>query len=75
MHEGDLMSRRLAHRPRHHLTRITPHRLYPSKRDYLRQRWVYRQQGVSYLKRPLGYSLSLVPWGWKKTLFENRRHA
>lgn len=69
------MSRRLAHRPRHNPARITPRRFSQSNRDYLRQRWTYRQQGISYLKRPLGYSLSLVPWGWKNTLFENRRRA
>jgi hypothetical protein len=37
---------------------------------------MYRQQGISYLKRPLGYSLSLVPWGWKLlTRHEIRRRA
>jgi hypothetical protein len=69
------MSRRLAHRPHHHLTRATSRPFSQSQREYLRQRWVYRQQHIPYPKRPLGYGLSLVPWGWKLTLPEIRRRA
>ncbi len=58
------MSRRIAHRPRHHFTRVAPRPLRYSSQDYLRQRWTYRQQRVSYAKRQPGYGLSLVPWGW-----------
>jgi hypothetical protein len=58
------MSRRLAHRPRHHLSRVNPPTHHSSHQDYLRQRWTYRQRQAIYTRRPLGYSLSLVPWGW-----------
>jgi hypothetical protein len=60
------MSRRLAHRPRHHLVPIQSRALNRSRRDYLHQRWNYRQQYPQYPQTPLGYSLSLVPWGWKR---------
>jgi hypothetical protein len=69
------MSRHLAYRPHHHLTRAIPRPLYQSQREYLRQHWVYRQQSVSYPRRPLGYGLSLVPWGWKLARPEIRRRA
>ena len=69
------MSRRLAHRPHHHLMRATSRPLPQSQREYLRQRWAYRQQSAFYPKRPLGYGLSLVPWGWKLTRPEIRRRA
>ena len=60
------MSRRLAHRPHHHLTRAVPRHLPQSQREYLRQRWVYRQQHIPYpQRRPLGYGLSSVLWNWK----------
>lgn len=55
------MSRRLAHRPRHHFARITPRPLRSSHQDYLRQRWTYRQQRAVYARRQPGYSLALVP--------------
>jgi len=56
--------------------RVTPRSIPQSQREYLRQRWVYRQQGISYVKRPLGYGLSFVPWGWKLlTRPEIRRRA
>ncbi len=69
------MSRRLAHRPHHHLRRIAPRPLPQSQREYLRQRWIYRQQRPSYPKRPLGHGLSLVPFGWKVAFPEFRRRA
>jgi hypothetical protein len=59
------MSRRLAHRPRHHLTRATAHPLRFSHQDYLRQRWTYRQMRPIPPRRPPGYGLGLVPWGWR----------
>ncbi len=58
------MSGRLAHRPRHHLARITPPPLRSARQDFLRQRWTYRQQRTVYTKRQPGYGLALVPWGW-----------
>ena len=59
------MSRRVAHRPRHHLSRVSPRPLRYSSQDYLRQRWIYRQQRMPYVKRQPGYGLTLVPWGWR----------
>jgi hypothetical protein len=69
------MSRRLAHRPHYHLLRPTPRHFSQSHQGYLRQRRVYRQQNFSYLQRPPGYSLSLVPWGWKLARPEIRCRA
>jgi hypothetical protein len=69
------MSRRLAHRPRHYLSRINPQPLRYSRQEYLRQRWTYRQQRATYVKHPLGYGLSLVPWGWRLTREVIRRQA
>lgn len=69
------MSRRLAHRPRYHQARVTPRPLSRSHQDYLRQRWTYRQQRVSYARRPPGYGLSLVPWGWQLVRFPTRYQA
>jgi hypothetical protein len=59
------MSRRLAHRPRHHFMRITPRPLRSSRQDYLRQRWIYRQQRPAFAKRQPGYGLALLPYGWR----------
>ncbi len=59
------MSRRLAHRPRHHFARITPRPLRSSRQDYLRQRWTYRQQRMAFAKHAPGYGLTMVPWGWR----------
>ena len=69
------MSRRLANRPHHHLLRVSPRPLHHSHQEFLRQRWTYRQQRNSYVKRPLGYGLSLVPWGWRLVRGEIRRRA
>ena len=69
------MIRRLAHRPRHHLSRVSPQPLRHSHQDYLRPRWTYRQQRAAYVKRPLGYGLSLVPWGWQFVRDAARRRA
>lgn len=69
------MSRRLAHRPHHHLTRAYPRPLHHSQQEFLRQRWMYRQQRTSYAKRPLGFGLSLVPWGWRLVRNDVRRRA
>ncbi len=70
------MSRRVAHRPHHHLTRPTSRPLPQSQRDYLRHRWVYRQQSTFYARRQQGYGLSLIPWGWRQhTHPEQRRRA
>lgn len=69
------MSRRLAYRPQHHLARTAPRYLPQSQREYLRQRWAYRRQSASYIRRPLGYGLTLVPWGWKPARPEIMRRA
>lgn len=60
------MSRNLAHRPRHHLLRVQPQPLRLAHRAYLHPRWTYRQQRLLLPKHPLGYSLTLVPYGWKR---------
>lgn len=67
------MSRRIAHRPRYHLARVYPQSLRYSRQDYLHQRWIYRQQRPTYVKRPLGYGLSLVPWGWRLVVYDTVR--
>ena len=59
------MSRHLAHRPRHHLRRVQPQAPRHSHQEYLRPRWTYRQQRPFVPKRPLGYSLAFVPYGWQ----------
>lgn len=60
------MSRNLAHRPRHHLLRVQPQPPHLAHRAYLHPRWTYRQQRPLLPKHPLGYSLALVPYGWKR---------
>ncbi len=59
------MSDRLAHRPRYHGTfkHIRPSRHL--QKEYLRNRWAYRRQTPHHEKHSLGYSLSLVPLGYK----------
>lgn len=69
------MSRRLANRPRFHHHRFYPRDLRQSHKEYLRQHWTYRQQRMSYIKRPLGYGLSLVPLGWNTRDAAIRRQA
>lgn len=59
------MSRRLANRPRFHHQRISPRPLHLAHKEYLRQRWTYRQPHVSYTKHPLGHGVSLLPIGWQ----------
>ena len=58
------MSRRFANRPRFHNQRLYARSLHSSDKEYLRQRWTYRQQRTSYPKRSLGYGLSFLPIGW-----------
>lgn len=70
------MSRRLAHRPRHNQAQVTnPRPLARSHQDYLRQRWTYRQHHAPSLPRPLGYGLSLIPWGWQRVYDSVRLQA
>lgn len=69
------MSRRLANRPRFHHQRIYPQSLRLSHKEYLRQHWTYRQQRVVYPGLPLGYGLSLLPFGWHKVRDLIRRQA
>ena len=58
------MSGRIAHRPNYRISRrfAQPSRL--SQKDYLRTRWTYQQQRLQFEKHPLGYSLSLIPFGY-----------
>ncbi len=55
------MSDRLAHRPRYHgpFNRIHPSQY--TQKEFLRNRWTYRRQTLSYEKHTLGYSLAFVP--------------
>ncbi|HLZ56488.1 MAG TPA: hypothetical protein VKR06_06025 [Ktedonosporobacter sp.] len=64
------MSRRIAHRPRY---RNQQQRIPPSlhaRQNLFYSRWAYRRQQLAYEKRPLGYGLSLIPFGYRlmKTL-------
>jgi hypothetical protein len=64
--KGAHMSRRLAYRPRHHITRAAAPPLRFSHQSYLRQRWAYREKHPPIpTRRPPGYGLGLVPWGWR----------
>ncbi|MBV9710963.1 MAG: hypothetical protein JO011_08625 [Ktedonobacteraceae bacterium] len=58
------MSGRIAHRPHYrHVRQFVPS--YKSTRQpFFRTRWSYRRQSPSYEKRPLGYGLSLIPFGY-----------
>ena len=69
------MSRRLANRPRHQQARVYPQPLRHPHKDYLRQRWTYRQQRELFSPRPLGYGLTQLPWGWRPMRTLNRRRA
>ena len=57
------MSRRIAHRPRHHNARYLPQPLPRSHKDYYHHRWTYRRLAVPYQKRKLGQGLLLLPLG------------
>ena len=59
------MSRRIAHRPRYQHMRYLPHLSYRSHKDFLRNRWTYRRQTITYQKRIPGQSLLLIPWGYR----------
>ena len=69
------MSSRIAHRPRFRTPRhlAQPPRL--SQKDYLRTRWTYCRQNAYYEKRPLGYSLSFIPFGYRAMRNLLARHA
>ncbi len=59
------MSRRIAHRPRYR-TMHRPVQISPNARHlFLHTRWVYRRQKPLYEKRPLGYGLALLPFGYR----------
>jgi hypothetical protein len=58
------MSRRLAHRPRYRHLEQTVQTSLHSRQYVFNSHWTYRRQDASaFEKRPLGYSLSLLPWG------------
>lgn len=59
------MSARIAHRPRY---RMMHHPVQPPRNArylFLNNRWTYRGQKLRYEKRPLGYGLSLIPFGYR----------
>lgn len=58
------MSRHLAHHLRSYQVWVAPRPFSRSRQDYLRTYWTYRQQRASYPQHPLGYGLTLVPYGW-----------
>jgi hypothetical protein len=60
------MSSRIAHRPRYRTMRqLAQQTSRHVCRDFLATRWSYRRQTPLYEKRPLGYSLSLLPLGYR----------
>ncbi len=59
------MSRRIAHRPRYRSTRQIISPPHTSHRTFFRERWSYRRQDLAYEKRPLGYGLLFVPFGYR----------
>lgn len=59
------MSSRIAHRPRYRSMKQLAHSSFHPRQEYLRTRWTYRKQSVRYEKRPLGYGLSLIPFGYR----------
>ena len=58
------MSGRIAHRPHYRTMRQTGHLSRSTRQPFFYTRWSYRRQSLSYEKRPLGYSLSLIPFGY-----------
>jgi hypothetical protein len=59
------MSRRIAHRPRYRSTRQIISPPHSSHRTFFRERWSYRRRDLAYEKRPLGYGLLFVPFGYR----------
>lgn len=59
------MSRRIAHRPRYRSIRQIVSPLHNTRRTFFRERWSYRRRDLDYEKRPLGYGLSFVPFGYR----------
>lgn len=55
------MSRRIAHRPRHHIMRNYAQPPLRSHKDYLSTGWTYRRQMLPYPRRALGQGLMLIP--------------
>ena len=58
------MSGRIAHRPHYRHVRQAGHLSQSTRHPFFYTRWSYRRQSLSYEKRPLGYSLSLIPFGY-----------
>ena len=58
------MSGRIAHRPNYRISRRFPQPPHLSQKEYLHTRWTYRQQRLQLEKHPIGYGLSLVPFGY-----------
>ena len=58
------MSGRIAHRPHYRHTRQGGFLSQSTRQNFFYPRWSYRRQSLSYEKHPLGYSLSLIPFGY-----------
>ena len=58
------MSGRIAHRPHYRNMRQFGPLSRSTRQSFFYARWSYRRQSLSYEKRPLGYSLSLIPFGY-----------
>lgn len=68
------MSGRIAHRPRYRTTQQFAQPPRRARQPFLYARWTYRRQQLLYEKQPLGYSLSLLPFGYHlmQTVFPYR---
>ncbi len=58
------MSGRIAHRPHYRHVRQGGYLSHSPRQPFFYTRWSYRRQSLSYEKRPLGYGLSLIPFGY-----------
>ncbi len=58
------MSGRIAHRPHYRNMRQSGPLSRYTRQPFFYTRWSYRRQSLSYEKRPLGYGLSLIPFGY-----------
>lgn len=61
------MSGRIAHRPHYRHMHRSISSYNAARQPFFRTRWSYRRQSLSYEKRPLGYSLALIPFGYYAT--------
>ncbi|MBO0781679.1 MAG: hypothetical protein J2P37_22895 [Ktedonobacteraceae bacterium] len=59
------MNRRIAHRPRYRNTHYPLHSFMNTHKQFLQTRWSYRKQQLTYEKRALGHSLTLIPLNYR----------